>query len=170
MSSSAQVKSGIMFYPKLALIYAGLWALLSQNQGWGFGLLFILLATWCAHKTRLRLPAFAWRHLPAFLVFFLQRLVVGGIDVALRTVAFKPAVTPAWADYKLNNRSEDVRLSLSAIVGLLPGTLAAKIENNTMRVHLLDAGRDWQADVAELESRITLLLDASSASDREQGA
>lgn len=170
MDSSAQVKPGLGFYLKLAVIYAGLWALLSQNQGWVFGVLFITLAVWCGYKTRMRMPALAWRYLPAFLWFFLQRLIVGGVDVALRTVSLKPAVRPAWVDYDLRTDSSAAGLFLSAIVGLLPGTLAAKIDKKVMRVHLLNAGSDWQADIAKLESHIALLFVACVQKDRESPA
>lgn len=158
MISSTQVKPGKLFYLKLAVMYAGLWALLSQNQGWGFGVPVIALALWCSYKTRLRMPTLALQHLPAFLLFFLQRLIAGGVDVAVRTVSPKPAVSPTWADYGLRTNSSAISLSLSAIVGLLPGTLAARIDNDVMRVHLLNADRDWQTDIKKLESHIRLIL------------
>lgn len=170
MTSSVQGNPGIMFYIKLAVLYVGLWALVSQNQGWEFGVPVIMLAVWCAYKTRLRMPALALQHLPAFLFFFLQRVVAGGVDVALRTVSFKPAVNPGWDDYELRTNSSQVSLSLSAIVGLLPGTLAAKIENNVMKVHLLNVDSDWQTDVKKLESHIALLFNTSVFTEQESKA
>ncbi|MDO8909980.1 MAG: Na+/H+ antiporter subunit E [Pseudohongiella sp.] len=156
----SHAQHGVTDTLKWAVVYAALWALLSGNQGWGFGILFIALASVCSHKTRLHAPALVWRHLPGFLLFFLQRLVAGGLDVALRTLSRKLAISPAWVDYELKTDSADVSLSLSAIVGLLPGTLAAKIDGHRMRVHLLDGRADWQRDIARLESHLALLLRA----------
>jgi multicomponent Na+:H+ antiporter subunit E len=156
----SQAKPGITDTLKWAVVYSALWALLSGNQGWSFGILFIALALWCSHKTRLRAPTISWRHLPGFLWFFLQRLVMGGVDVAARTVSRRLAISPAWVDYELQVNSADVSLSLSAIVGLLPGTLAAKIDGPLMRVHLLDRHADWQRDIARLESHLSVLLQA----------
>jgi multicomponent Na+:H+ antiporter subunit E len=143
---------------KWAIFYVGLWALLSQNQGWEFGILFVALALLCSYKTHLRAPALVWRHFPRFLLFFLQRLFVGGVDVALSAVSPKLAISPAWVDYELQGNSPDVSLALSVIVGLLPGTLAAKIDGQSMRVHLLDARADWQRDIGKLEAHLALLL------------
>jgi multicomponent Na+:H+ antiporter subunit E len=168
VSSHRRARYGIINGLQWAVAFACFWAFLSQNQGWGFGVCFILLATWCAHKTRLRIPVLAWQHLPGFLWFFLRRLLVGGVDVALRTLASTPAVNPGWTEYQLKTRSADVSLSLSAIVGLLPGTLAARSEDKVLRVHLLDVDRDWQTDIAKLESHLALLLPASSIRDHEE--
>jgi len=51
-----------------------------------------------------------------------------------------------------------VRLLLSAMVGLLPGTLASRVDADEMRVHVLDERLPWQATVAELERRLERLL------------
>jgi multicomponent Na+:H+ antiporter subunit E len=145
------------------LFYTLLWALLSQNQGWGFGLLFITLALICSRMCRLQAPAVSLLHLPAFLAFFLQKLVIGGVDVAMRTLARRPAIEPLWVEYPLQVSHPTVHLSLSAIVGLLPGTLAARIDNNIMHVHVLDASQPWQHDIARLEQHLARLLHAVSS-------
>lgn len=174
MSSHSFFHRSVIFNLKRVVALACFWALLSQNQGWGFGIVFILLATWCAHKTDLHFPSFLhfpslrWRHLPGFMLFFLQRLVVGGVDVALRTLSKTPAISPAWAEYEFRSQSAEVCLSLSAIVGLLPGTLAAKADKQLMRVHVLDAGRDWRTDIEQLESRLMALFQTTSLQNREQ--
>ncbi|MDO9521314.1 MAG: Na+/H+ antiporter subunit E [Pseudohongiella sp.] len=157
-TGSGHARPGTIDTLKWAVVYTGLWALLSENQGWGFGLLFIVLALWCSHRLRLRAPTLVWRHLPGFLWFFLQRLIAGGVDVALRTVSRKLAISPSWVDYELQADSTDLNLCLSAVVGLLPGTLAAKIEGQLMRVHLLDTRPDWHHDIARLESHLTVLF------------
>jgi len=140
------------------VFYMLLWALLSQNQGWGFGLLFIALALLCTRMCQLEAPAVKLRHLPAFLAFFLRNLVIGGVDVALRTLPRRPAIAPLWVEYPLQFLDLRVQLGLSAIVGLLPGTLAARIEDNIMHVHVLDTSQPWQRDIAALEQHLARLL------------
>jgi multicomponent Na+:H+ antiporter subunit E len=142
----------------LVVIYAGLWLLLSNNQGWGFGAVFIALAVLCALSSRLTLPRVAWRYLPGFLVFFLSRMLLGGIDVARRTVGRKADIQPGWVPHQLSASSAFARLLLSAITGLLPGTLAARIDGDIMQVHTLDTRQDWQRDVTSLESHLARLF------------
>lgn len=158
VSRYTHTKPGIVETLKLASVYLLMWALLSENQGWGFGVLFVALALLCARLTGLRLPVLAWRHVPAFLWFFLRRLVAGGVDVALRTIPRTPAISPAWMDCPLQDGSEHVRDWLAAIVGLLPGTLAARTDGASMRVHVLDTRREWQADIGKLERHLVLIL------------
>ena len=54
-----------------------------------------------------------------------------------------------------------MRLLLSALVGLLPGTLASRIDGGQLRVHVLDEQLPWQATIAELERRLERLLGAA---------
>jgi multicomponent Na+:H+ antiporter subunit E len=124
------------------------------------GALFIGLALFCTLKSGLRGPSLSWQHLPIFLLYFLYRLTVGGIDVAKRTLSPTPAIKPAWVSYPLQSSAPHVQLALSAIVGLLPGTLAARIDNNSMKVHLLDSGQDWRHDITVLEQHLMRLLSA----------
>ena len=56
------------------------------------------------------------------------------------------------------SRSPRVRLLLSALVGLLPGTLSSRIEGDHMQVHVLDERLAWQPTVAELERWLERLL------------
>lgn len=146
----------------LAVLYAGLWLLLSNNQGWAFGSVFVVLAVVCALSASLTLPQVRWRYVPGFLFFFLSRMLMGGIDVARRTLG-KSDVAPGWAEHPLSDSSAFARLMLSAITGLLPGTLAARIDGDIMRVHTLDTRRDWQSDVALLETHLSRLFPPAQA-------
>tara|TARA_R100001039_G_C1853368_1_gene114594 strand:- start:5932 stop:6429 length:498 start_codon:yes stop_codon:yes gene_type:complete len=142
----------------LALVYAALWLVLSNNQGWGFGLVFIALAVLCALSAKVRVRPVAWRYLPAFLMFFLRSMTMGGLDVARRTVGRADDVHPGWVHHQLGESSPLARLLLSAITGLLPGTLAARIDGDSMHVHTLDTRQDWQRDVSQLEHHLARLL------------
>lgn len=142
----------------LGVLYAMFWLVLSDNQGWGFGLVVIALAALCALSAKLTLPRISWRYLPGFLVFFFSRMLMGGIDVARRTLGRKPDVEPGWVEHRLQGTSAPAHLLLSATTGLLPGTLAARIDGNIMRVHSLDISSDWQRDISRLETHLDRLF------------
>lgn len=147
----------------LALVYAALWLVLSNNQGWGFGLVFVALAVLCALSAKVRVRPVAWRFLPGLVVFFLRSMVIGGLDVARRTVGRSADVHPGWVRHQLGESSPLARLLLSAITGLLPGTLAARIDGDIMQVHTLDTRQDWQRDVSRLEHHLARLLPQTEA-------
>jgi len=140
------------------VLYALVWALFTQGGGWTLGVPSIVLAAWLSLWLGLRpwhpsLPA-----LPGFLAFFLGKMAAGAWDVAMRAVHPKRPLQPAWLDYTLRSSSSQVRLVLSALVGLLPGTLASRVEGNRMRVHVLDQRQPWEATVKDLEQRLDRLL------------
>lgn len=142
------------------LFHAALWALLAEGRGWVLGVPLVLLATalalWLdAAPLRLHLPS-----LPGFVAFFCWHMLLGGWDVARRALHPRLPLAPAWRDYPLACGVPRVRLLLSALVGLLPGTLASQVEGDCLRVHVLDHEQPWQATVAELERRLARLLGA----------
>lgn len=141
-----------------ALLYAALWALFAEGGGWALGVPSILLAV----ALSLRLGSRPWRPalraLPGFVWFFLGRMTLGAWDVAVRALHPRRSLQPAWLDYRLRSESPRVRLLLSALVGLLPGTLASRIDADCMRVHVLDRRQRWEPTVIELEDRLVRLL------------
>ncbi|MGK9066117.1 Na+/H+ antiporter subunit E [Stutzerimonas chloritidismutans] len=144
--------------PGWALIYAALWLSFSGGEGWSLGIPSVLLATlvslWLGRRPwHPALPA-----LPGFILFFLMRMLAGGWDVAVRALHPRRPLQPAWLDYPLQCSSPQVRLLLSALVGLLPGTLSSRVDGDCMRVHVLDERQAWQPTVAELERRLQRLL------------
>ena len=139
-------------------LYAVIWALFSEGSGWTFGVPSILLAAGLSLWLGLRpwhpsLPA-----LPGFLGFFLGKMAAGAWDVAFRALHPRRPLQPAWLDYTLTTSSSQVRLVLSALVGLLPGTLASRVDGNQMRMHVLDQRQPWEATVQTLERRLERLL------------
>ncbi|TLX58785.1 sodium:proton antiporter [Stutzerimonas nosocomialis] len=145
------------------LLYAGFWALFAEGGGWSFGLPAVFMACalslWLGIRPwRLRLSV-----LPGFVWFFLVNMFTGAWDVARRAAHPGCPLQPEWVEYPLAESSERVRILLSALVGLLPGTLASQIEGSRMQLHVLDGGQPWQATVADLEARLIRLLDGGSA-------
>ncbi|VXD00177.1 Na+/H+ antiporter subunit E [Pseudomonas sp. 9Ag] len=139
-------------------LYALVWALFTEGAGWILGVPSILLAAglslWLGQRPWH--PSLA--ALPGFLGFFLGKMAAGAWDVALRALHPNRPLQPAWLDYSLTSSSSQVRLVLSALVGLLPGTLASQVEGDRMRVHVLDERQPWEATVHSLERRLERLL------------
>lgn len=139
-------------------LWLGLWALLSHGQGWAFGIPLAALATFAAARLQLAWRPLRLRAFGALLLFFLRELFSGGWDVARRALHPCLPVDPGWQTFSLTTRNPRVRLLLSAMVGLLPGTLSSHFEANILHVHALDRQQDWQATVARLEQLLTDLL------------
>ncbi|PLW82544.1 sodium:proton antiporter [Kineobactrum sediminis] len=142
-------------------IWTALWALLSQNSGWVFGIPVAALATLAGYRLGLRSGPVRPQALPTFLVFFLRELFSGGVDVARRALHARLPIAPAWQIFTLTSRDPRVCLMLSALVGLLPGTLASHHKGSELYVHTLDQHRDWQSTVARLENLLSRLLGES---------
>ena len=99
----------------------------------------------------------------ADLFYALKHMLLGGWDVARRALHPRSPLQPAWHPFILTSDSPRVRLLLSAMVGLLPGTLVSRIEGDEMQVHVLDASMPWQATIADLEQHLVRLLDTGEA-------
>ncbi|NBC12835.1 MAG: cation transporter [Gammaproteobacteria bacterium] len=91
------------------------------------------------------------------LPFFLWQSLYGGIDVAAR--AFKPRLplTPTLFDYRLRLPPGPAPVMLASLVSLMPGTLAI-VSGARLRVHVLDAGRDYQDELELLEAQVAWIF------------
>lgn len=143
-----------------ALLYAAIWALFAEGGGWAIGVPSVLLAVGLSLWLGLRAWSLTLLRLPGFVWFVLKHMGLGAWDVALRALHPGRSLQPAWIDYRLRCDSPRIRLLLSAMVGLLPGTLASRIEGDCMRMHVLDERQPWEATLIELEARLTRLLPA----------
>lgn len=140
------------------LAYLVLWYFLASGAGWAFGIPSAVLASLVAVYLRLQPWRIRIRHLPSFLFFFLRSAVMGAADVARRSVQVRLPIAPAWVRYRFVASDSRVRLLVSAIIGLFPGTLASRIENDELHVHILDESVDWQSTTEKLEQKLMQLL------------
>lgn len=138
--------------------WLALWALLSQGQGWAFGVPLALIGAFVGYRLRLHTGKLRLQVLPAFIGFFLLELFAGGWDVARRALHPKLPIAPAWQTFELTATDPRAKLLLSALVGLLPGTLASHHEEQTLHIHALDQQQDWQSTVTRLEALLAQLL------------
>lgn len=141
-----------------ALIYAALWALFTEGGGWSIGAPTVLLAAVISLWLGMRPWHPSLSALPGFIGFFLAKMAVGGWDVATRALHPHRSLQPVWLSYRLHTSSPKVRLILSALVGLLPGTVASRVDGDRMRVHVLDERQSWEPTVRELERRLEAML------------
>jgi multicomponent Na+:H+ antiporter subunit E len=140
------------------LFYSALWLLLSRGNGLGFGLIFSLAATAVALWLKLQPWTFQIIYLPPCIAFFLRAQLHGAWNVGKRSLQIDCRLKPAWVGYKFSSDDARLQLLLSALVGLLPGTLAARVEANTMYLHLLDIDMEWHSTVMEMERQLSRLL------------
>lgn len=142
------------------MLYAALWLILAGGAGLGFGAVCVLLATWLSLALGLQPLYLKLFYLPHFVFFFMREVVAGAWDVARRALHPRVPIAPALVSYPLGCANPRVRLLLSAIVGLLPGTWASHFDDQFLHLHVLDQRQDWRASVAEMERQLARLLGA----------
>ncbi|MEC8860555.1 MAG: Na+/H+ antiporter subunit E [Pseudomonadota bacterium] len=141
-----------------ALVYTVIWTLLSSGQGWYIGIPVICLAAGVSYILQPPSLAFRLQHLPSFIAYFVSRQLLGGIDVAKRSFQRDASSYAAWVHYPFTCPALNTRIGLSALIGLLPGTLGARIESDQLLIHVLDERLDWKNEVATLERHLSKLL------------
>jgi multicomponent Na+:H+ antiporter subunit E len=140
------------------LVYICLWLLLTGANGWAFGLICALAATVLTLWLNLPLPRWRLLHLPAFLGFFLFEMLMGAWDVARRALHPAMPINPVWVTHGFGCADPRVRLALSAMVGLMPGTLCSHIDDDTLHLHVLDQNQAWQLPVQQMETHLARLF------------
>lgn len=158
----AQLIRGFLFW---LLMHAGLWYLLTNGDGWEIGIPSACLASLLALHLELRPWRLRLLYLPLFLGFFMRAAFAGAADVARRSLLPTCAIAPEWVRYRFIVADPRVRLLVSAVIGLFPGTLASKIDGDELHLHILDRGGiDWRINVMQLEQQLTRLLLPAPAS------
>jgi len=159
--ASIRIRAAVVW----GLLYAALWALLGQGQGWSFGVPLIVAAVLLSDHLQLYPARLRLQRVLPFVAFFLHRLLRGGIDVSLRTLRKTPAQHAGWVTYHFSpHASSDVRLLMSTVTGMLPGTLAARIDDDIMHMHILDTSMDWEGEAGRLEQQLLRLIDSGASS------
>ncbi|RCX32763.1 Na+/H+ antiporter subunit E [Thioalbus denitrificans] len=148
------------FRPATALLAAAvLWWILAGGSAasWAIGVPAVVLAAWSARRLGTG-SALSLTGLLRFLPFFAWESLRGGVDVARRTLGPRLRIAPGFLDYRTALPEGAPRRFFATCVSLLPGTLAAEIEGDTLAVHQLDAGGDSQAELARLERAVAGLF------------
>ncbi|MCG7911558.1 MAG: Na+/H+ antiporter subunit E [Candidatus Thiodiazotropha taylori] len=134
-----------------------LWLLLTGEDwsSWLVGLPVVILATWSI--LLLRAPTEGRFNLTGFLRFlpyFIRESVLGGIDVASRVVSPKMRIAPGFLSYRMRLSHPSARRLFVNSLSLLPGTLAADLDGETLQIHALDRATDSDAELRRLERMV----------------
>ncbi len=145
---------------RLSLL-AALWWLLTGGdaRSWLVGAPVVLAAT--ALSLHLR-PARSWRWRLAGVLpmgwFFLRESVRGGFDVARRAIHPGLPVNPGVLRFDTRLPDGSPRLFFAGVISLLPGTLVLDLEENALRIHVLNIGREVEPQLEALEHRVAALF------------
>mgnify|MGYP006271585159 FL=1 len=140
---------------------AGFWWVLTEGEGgWGFGAAAVVVAVLAS--LALAPPGPALRISPLGLLqfggTFVLRSVVAGLQVARFAFAPRLAVRPAQHTLVTRLPPGLPRVLLANTLTLQPGTLSVALEEDRLRVHVLDDRQPLEADVRALEARIGAML------------
>ena len=147
------------------LIAALLWWVLTEGNwaNWGLGLLAVALATSASLKL---LPpkggGIRLSGLLAFFGFFVWNSVLGGAQVALVALRGRQALQPGVLDLSINLPPGAPRLLLVNTLSLMPGSVGMCLENDRLRLHVLDERLPMLAEVRALEQRIARIFAATT--------
>jgi multicomponent Na+:H+ antiporter subunit E len=138
-------------------IFAAVWWVLSEGEAtsWGIGACAVALAT--AASLALvpgALPRLKILPLLRFIPFFIARSVLGGIDIARRAFEPVPTLAPAFVSYSVAGMALGERVVFAMICGLIPGTLSARLDGETVRFHVLDKTMPIMKEFANVEARL----------------
>ncbi|QIK37350.1 Na+/H+ antiporter subunit E [Caldichromatium japonicum] len=144
-------------------LFAGVWVVIAGTDpaSWLIGISAVIaasLASW-----RLRPEGAGQPHLGpalAFIPFFFWSSLKGGVDVAWRVLQPQMRIAPGLHPYRLRLINPSERVLLLASISLLPGTLSADLEGDTLILHALDASdpNALEFEIAHLERRIGSLF------------
>ena len=139
-----------------------IWWVLTNGMvsSWWFGVPAVLLAL--ITSIALVPPmSLVWYECIKFVPFFLKNSLIGGIDVAWR--AFHPhlPIAPDLIEYPLRLPSGLSQVFMVNTVNLLPGTLSAALDDNTLKVHVLDSQNDFFSELEEVEQHVARIFGLS---------
>ena len=145
-----------------AALFALLWLVLGEADpgSWSVGLPAVVIAA--GLSLRLLPPAaLSLRGIALLPPFFLWHSLRGGIDVAWRALHPRMPIDPTLIEYRLRLQSVLQRACMIDIICLLPGTLSATLEGDTLTVHVLNRHAGIENELEALETVIAGIFGAS---------
>ncbi len=143
-------------------LLAAWWAIGDDRPGlWWVGVPVVAAATAASLWLSPPRPHGRWRlgPLAVFLPWFAWRSVHGGLDVARRALAPRRPIAPSLVHYPLRLPPDSpAALFFVALVGLVPGTLAADLDGAALTVHALSGSpQAVTAELGRLEAKVAAL-------------
>ncbi len=149
-----------------------LWWVLTEGYpgAWGLGVPIILLAL----LSSMALPRTGdWHWRPGgilrFIPFFMLQSLSGGIDVARRALHPRLPLAPQMIEYRLRLQNVPARIFYADTLSLLPGTCSASLQEEVLRIHVLDASLPIESALKEVEGRVATLFGVSLTADVPEG-
>jgi len=142
-------------------LLTGLWFAFGADDASAvvIGVPVVLLALWAAVRLApTRVPRISPIALAEFFPIFVVLSLLGGVDVARRAFSRRVALDPAMVTYDLRLPHGTPRFTFVLLISLLPGTLSAALEDDTLTVHVLDKNMDNEAALARLEARVAQIF------------
>jgi multicomponent Na+:H+ antiporter subunit E len=144
-----------------AAILAFTWWVLTQGarDAWQVGVPAVFTAIYIDY--RLSPPKGRRWSLGGLLMYvlsFFKFSISGGIDVAWRAYHPRLPLNPAMVNYPLSLTSPAARNLFICTVSLLPGTLSAELDEETLVVHVLDVGRPFAQELNIIEDRVASIF------------
>ncbi|BAO83050.1 multisubunit Na+/H+ antiporter, MnhE subunit [Serpentinimonas maccroryi] len=170
-----------------ALALAGVWLLLLRQpgvwpgaDGWLLGALAVALALWARQRCMavaghvhgpactlptdfLPSPRLRWRALPRLLGVFAWQSLLGALDVTRRVCTPRMPLQPGLLELPLHLPDEGQQVLLALLVSLMPGTLAARLEDGRLTLHALDTRLPIESEVRRLEALVAALYASAPA-------
>ena len=144
-----------------ALLFAGIWLVIAGPTAgaWLIGAPAVAAATWASlllePRSGFRLSALGFLR---FSVFFLRESLLGGLDVARRTLGTRLRIQPEFVHFRSRLPAGRPRVLFLNCVNLLPGTLAADLQADRLLIHVLDIRTDVLSDLERLEKAVAALF------------
>ncbi len=148
------------------VLLAGLWWVITNGSAgsWVIGLPALASAAWASRQLRgLSDSRISLNGLARFLPFFLWQSLRGGADVALRTLAPRMRIHPGFSRYRTGLKTPSARTLFTNCVSLLPGTLAADIQDEWVEVHALNIKSNFNSELTRLEHAVARLFAEAGA-------
>ena len=141
------------------VLFALLWWVLTQGamNSWLVGAPVVVFAVLASGVL---LPGVSWS-LPGiarFVPFFLWRSLYGGVDVAIRALHPRLPISPGMYDHRWRLPPGLPRVFMANTVSLLPGTLSAELDEEHLRVHVLDQTAIIASELKVIEARVAELF------------
>ena len=142
-----------------SFVFALIWWILTDgnSQSWWIGAPAVLLA---ALASTALVPPFklVWNEVMRFVPFFLWRSMIGGADVAWRTLHPRLPIAPDIIDYPLRLPFGLPQIIMANTVSLLPGTLSADLHDHCLSVHVLTRRQGLDSEIAAVEATVARLF------------
>jgi len=158
MTANKIITNGFSILLRLGTFSLIWWTLTNgEASSWWFGIPAILLAliTSIALVPPLNL---VWYECFRFIPFFLKNSLIGGIDVAWRAFHPRLPIAPDLINYPLSLPLGPSQVFMANTVNLLPGTLSAALDDNTLKVHVLDGQKNFLSELEAVEQHVAQIF------------